>query len=203
MIVIELQHIYVDLPPSLLLLVLIEIDQNLRFSSNRHLTEKNHVPTNKFNFTRTRLEDLVNHQKNKRLLIHDTTQPGLAICVTSTGNKSFQLHYWDKQRRKSVVMTLGRFPSMHIRDARRKAAKLIVDIEDGIDVKQVAKSIKTETIFSDMFSEWIEKHAKPHKRSWQEDTRRYLLYMKQPFGNKPISWLLRRLFIAIATIYLL
>lgn len=143
---------------------------------------------NKLNFTFDRLKRLVHDGSAKRLLLHDTTQPGLAICITPTGAKSFQLHYWDKMRRRSVVMTLGKFPAMSFVEARRKAREYIVDIDNGIDVKEKLKSVKEEDRFADVFSDWLEKHAKPHKRSWGEDQRRFDLYMKKQFGNKPISW---------------
>ena len=45
-----------------------------------------------------------------------------------------------------------------------------------------------EDTYSEVFEDELEKHAKPHKRSWKEDERRYNLYMKGKLGNKPLSW---------------
>lgn len=144
--------------------------------------------TNKFNFTYNKLNHLKHDGSTKRLLYHDTYQRGLALCLTPAGNKSFQLHHWDKQRRKSVVMTLGKFPQTLINEARDKAATLILDINSGKDVIEAAKSAKEEDTFGEVFSDWLDTHAKPHKRSWQEDERRYNLYMKVKLGKKPLTW---------------
>jgi len=143
---------------------------------------------NRFNFTYHRLSNLRHDGSQKRLLFHDTVQRGLIICLTPAGNKSFQVHHWDKKRRKSVVMTIGKFPKITIDKARNDAAKLVLEINSGIDVIEAAKSVKEEDTFSNVFEDWLTKHAQPHKRSWEEDQRRYNLYMKKSFGKKPVSW---------------
>ena len=143
---------------------------------------------NKFNFTFDRLNNLTHDGGKRRLLFHDITQKGLVLCITHAGNKSFQFHHWDKTRQRSVVMTLGKFPALTINTAREYAAELIVAINKGIDVIEHRRSAKEEDTFSDVFYDWLEKHAKPHKRSWREDERRYNLYMKGKLGNKSLSW---------------
>jgi integrase len=85
-------------------------------------------------------------------------------------------------------MTLGKFPAMDVNSARSKARSLIGEVESGIDVKEAQRSARNEDKFAQVFYDWLEKHAKPHKRSWDEDLRRYKLYMERSFGNKPISW---------------
>ena len=42
--------------------------------------------------------------------------------------------------------------------------------------------------FSELFTRWLEQFAKPHKRTWDEDFRRYQNYMEVPFGKKKLSW---------------
>ena len=140
------------------------------------------------NFTYDRLIHLTHDGEKGRMLVHDETQKGLVLCITPAGNKSFQLHHWDKRRKKSVVVTLGKFPQMTFTKAREKARKHIDQIEDGVDVIEEKKSAQVEDTFSEVFENWLKKHAKPHKKSWEEDERRYNLYMKDKLEKKPLSW---------------
>ncbi len=143
---------------------------------------------NKINFTDNQLRKLAHDGSTKRLYFYDSGQPGLSLCLTSTGTKSFQLQVWDKARGKSVVKTLGKYPAMAINQARQLAAELLASVHNGVDVIEAAKAVKNEDTLEDIFTRWIEIHAKPHKKSWDEDERRYILYVKEPLGNKPLSW---------------
>ena len=140
----------------------------------------------KFNFTDTRFQKLAHDGGGKRLYFYDTVQPSLAICITPTGNKSFQLQAWDKHRGKSIVKTIGRYPKMSITSARKEAHDLLSDIHDGEDVISKARKKKGEDCLDDIFERWLE-GAKQHKRSWKHDQGRYDLYIRKTLGKKRIS----------------
>lgn len=142
----------------------------------------------KFNFTDNQLRKLDHDGGGKRLYFYDSGQSGLSLCITTAGTKSFQLQTWDKTRGKSVVKTLGKYPAMAISQARQLAAELLVSVKGGVDVIEEARAIKNEDTFTDIFTRWLEIHAKPHKKSWDEDERRYHLYVDEPLGNKQLSW---------------
>ena len=146
------------------------------------------MPKNKFNFTDNQLRKLAHDGGNKRMYFYDTGQPGLSLCITPSGTKSFQLQVWDKTRGKSVSKAIGKYPAMSINQARMIAADLFTSVNDGIDVIEAAKAVKNEDTFADIFTRWIEIHAKPHKKSWDEDERRYHLYIEEPLGRKQLSW---------------
>ena len=142
----------------------------------------------KINFTDNQLRKLAHDGGSKRLYFYDTGQPGLSLCITPAGTKSFQLQAWDKTRGKSVTKTLGKYPAMAINQARQMAADLLSSVNDGIDVIEAAKAVKNEDTFADIFTRWLEIHAKPHKKSWDEDERRYHLYIEESLGSKQLSW---------------
>jgi integrase len=144
----------------------------------------------KINFTDYRLRQLVHDGSNKRLYFYDSGQPGLALQITPSGTKSFQIQTWDKVRGKSVVKSIGRYPAMSIDQARRQVAALLKAVKDGKDVIDASQTLRDEPTFGKLFSHWLES-AKKHKRSWRDDQARYDLYMKDIFDNKKLSWFTR------------
>lgn len=142
---------------------------------------------NKINFTDNQIRKISN-DSSKRLYFYDIGQPALSLCITPAGTKSFQLQAWDKTRGKSVTKTLGKYPALAVNQARQLAAGLLASVNNGVDVIEAAKAIKNEDTFAEIFTQWLENFAKPHKKSWDEDEKRYALYIQQPLGKKTISW---------------
>ncbi|BCL59474.1 integrase [Desulfomarina profundi] len=143
---------------------------------------------NKINFTDTKLRKLNHDGSTKRLYFYDAGQPALSLCITPAGTKSFQFQAWDRARGKSVTKSIGKYPSVAINHARQLAANLLTEVNKGVDVIEAAKAIKNEDTLAVIFSRWLDVYAKPHKKSWDEDKRRYTLYIDKPLGSKPISW---------------
>ncbi len=115
----------------------------------------------------------------------------MRLQITPTGTKSFQFQIWDKKRQKPVTITLGKYPNLSILQAREKAVNEMAAVNSGEDIESSIRLLKNESVFSDIFLKWIEIHAKPHKKSWEDDQHRYSLYIKRPFGNKKLSWFTR------------
>jgi integrase len=105
--------------------------------------------------------------------VRDELNPGFALRVFPNGSKSwvFIYHYQGRKRR----MTLGRYPSLSLKDAHKayRAAKKRLD--DGVDPaseSQVAKAneCRAPTVGA-LVDDYLERWAKPNKRSWREDER--------------------------------
>lgn len=143
---------------------------------------------NKFRFTHERLRKLKHDGSKKRLLYWDTDTKGLVLCLTKAGVKSFQFQMWSRAHKKSMVQTLGTFPALSLKEAREQATAKRMRINAGEDIVATARGVRDEDTFAVMFERWLEQFAKPHKKSWNEDERRYNLYMKKQFGNKKVSW---------------
>ncbi len=106
-----------------------------------------------------------------RVIYKDDKTPGLKLVVTSTGCKSFMLVKRIKGSLRWV--TLGRAESMSVSAARLAATSKAAEIASGDAVKRQ----KTMT-FAEVFAEYIEKHAKPRKRTWKQDVNAQRLYLR-------------------------
>ncbi len=87
------------------------------------------MPTTKQNLTDNRLRSFDHNSLEKRLILFDDKQPGLALQITPAGTKTFQFRNWDKRRRQTKILTLGKYPAVSINDARNIAAGLLTDLK--------------------------------------------------------------------------
>lgn len=124
--------------------------------------------------------------KKKRSIYYDKKQPKLACLVSVNKVKTFALHAYDKIRKKPIQHTIGRYPDISINTAREIAAKLLVQIAEGVDIKEAARAIRQEQTVDDLFNNWLV-HAKVRLRTWTDSERSYNIHIKPTFGNKRIS----------------
>ncbi len=150
---------------------------------------------NKINFTKAALDALPIPASGQRATYHDAKANGLQIRVGSTGVKTFCVFRRIKGGQPER-MTLGRYPSMTIEQARRKAAEINATIEGGANPAEAKRALKAELTFADLFKEYLERHAKVRKRTWAEDEAQYRQYLETPFGSKKISAIDRKMIAA-------
>jgi integrase len=140
----------------------------------------------KINFTDDRLRK-IQPVKQKRIYLYDTKTPGLRLQITPAGALTFQFQVHDPRKRQAVTRTLGRYPKVSISKARELAGIEAGKVASGIDIEKEAQAQRQEWTLDELFDYWLENHAKPHKKSWHEDERRYNLYIKKPLGKKKLS----------------
>ena len=108
-----------------------------------------------------------------RLDVPDGKVPGLSLRVTPSGSKSWALRYRLGGGRAGRLrrITLGQYPVVGLATARRKATTVLRKVDAGDDpAEEKIESRRADTIEA-LAREYIERHAKPHKRSWREDSR--------------------------------
>lgn len=144
----------------------------------------------KLNFTKAAIESLPLPVIGQRAVYHDEKVKGLQIRLTAAGIKTFcvfrRIKGGDPER-----ITLGRFPEMTIEQARRKAAEITTLILEGKNPAEVKRQRKSELTFAELFTEYLERHAKPRKRTWKEDTQKYNDYLHKAIGSKKLSLVTR------------
>lgn len=103
----------------------------------------------------------------------DDGTPGLYLRVFASGNRSFI--YRCKLAGKVRVLTLGDAAVMTLAEARRLAHEAAAKVRAGIDPAAAQQQAKAERrrmpTVADFAVEYIERHARPLKRSWAEDRR--------------------------------
>jgi integrase len=98
---------------------------------------------------------------------------GLGVRVSPKGKKSFVYMY--RLEGKARFMTLGDYPKMTLADAHKAHADARKKVEQGIDpgaeaIAERAEERQAPTV-AVLADEYMEKWAKPRKRSWREDER--------------------------------
>ena len=111
--------------------------------------------------------------KKERYEVWETNGKGFGVRVSSTGRKSFIFLY--KFQGTSRRITFGNYPEISLADAHAAHAKSRQLLEQGSDPATAEQDEKEESRRSPsvkrLVAEYIEKYAKPRKRSWKEDER--------------------------------
>lgn len=126
----------------------------------------------------------------KRMEYFDASVPGLALRVTPTGARSWSVLY--RHRGRLRRMTLGALDLLSLADARERARDLLYAAGKGEDpdaAKQDAKQAQTVGELADLY---IEKWAKPRKRSWKADDRMLRLKVLPTWKHRAVADITRR-----------
>jgi integrase len=133
----------------------------------------------KINFSRATLSGLPVAPAGKRLYYSDIKEPGLLLCVTANGTKSFQVY--QKIAGRPIRVTLGRFsnsladsveiprgvdhkdflsntPELNVRMARTLAGLVKVDLKSGINPSDAKKANRDELTLGELFDEYEKRH---------------------------------------------
>ncbi|MEW6253630.1 MAG: Arm DNA-binding domain-containing protein, partial [Planctomycetota bacterium] len=82
-------------------------------------------------FSKTTLLGLRPPTSSDRFYVYDDAAPGLALCVTARGVRTF--YYVARVGDRPVRIKLGRLDALSVDDARRRAAELAGDVAKGRD----------------------------------------------------------------------
>lgn len=143
----------------------------------------------KFNFTKEKLDNLPT--PNERETYYDAKTVGLNIRITKNGTKSFSFYRRIKGG-EPIRVTLGKYPLVSIENARLEASKLNLSVESRNNPAAVRNAHKAELTFKDLFNQYMERHSKPKKRTWNEDLQKYDKYLNKPLGKLKISDISRK-----------
>lgn len=135
------------------------------------------------NFTKATLSSLPIPSKGKRSYYYDSKTRGLTISITSSGTKTFLVYRWVNSKPERIM--LGRFPELSIEQARGKAAAVNASIAKGENPNDKRRADRAEMTLGNLFNEYLERHAKAHKKAWREDEAQFNRYL--------FSWQQRKL----------
>jgi len=104
---------------------------------------------------------------DRRTEYFDAAQPGLALRVTPAGAKSWTVLY--RHRGRLRRLTLGTPNELSLADARERARDALRDVRDGADPATEKQDGRTAETIGELADLYIERWAKPRKRSWKAD----------------------------------
>lgn len=98
----------------------------------------------KFRFTKKALEDLPVPEKRQR--VRDTGVLGLVLDLFPSGTKTFRVYKKIKGANKPVNVTLGKFPSISIENARKAASEAINRLSSGINPNDEQRAARKSNV---------------------------------------------------------
>ncbi len=125
--------------------------------------------------------------RSERYEVWDASTPGFGVRVSPAGRKTFvYLYRFEGLARR---MTLGVYPRISLATARGKQgrARLLLEKEGrdpGAEQMHVKRADRDSLSVQDLADTYIEKWAKPRKRSWQEDQRQLTANVLPFIGRK-------------------
>jgi integrase len=137
----------------------------------------------RLNFTKRDIDALALPPQGKRLWVYDGRVRGLALQVTSTGAKSF--YVVRKVEGRTEFIRLGAYPDLTIEQARKSAQAVNGEIARGINPAEQRREKHREWTLGELWADYLEHHAKVHKRSWRTDELRFKYLL--PWANRKLS----------------
>jgi integrase len=132
--------------------------------------------------------------KAQRYDARELSGDGFAIRVSPSGEKSWVFFYSFEGRKRR--MTLGSYPHLSLAEARKKHREALRtlqrEIDPGLEKQNKQADARLSSTVDDLINEYIEKWAKPRKRSWQEDERCLNKDVKPTWGKRKAKDITRR-----------
>ncbi len=134
------------------------------------------------NFTHKWLDSITSAEN--RDVWHDSGCKNLTVRF-GTGKEVTKTFYWyGRIGGQPTRMKLGRYPQMSVPAARDEAARISGVAASGEFPKARATAFRDEMTLGQLFNWYLDFHAKPHKRTWEEDQRNYEKRLIQWSGKK-------------------
>ncbi|MEM5296938.1 site-specific integrase [Burkholderia sp. JPY481] len=121
-----------------------------------------------------------------RVTYRDSEIRGLELRVSASGVKSFSVLKRTRAGRLERL-GLGRFPVVDTKRARHEAATLLAEISAGANPAEARRALRAEPTLDGLFATFLDDHAKPFKKSWEEDEAQYRRYLAAPLGARRAS----------------
>lgn len=120
----------------------------------------------------------------------DAKLSGFGLRVSPSGRKSWILLYRFKGHPRRL--TLGQYPVLGLADARARAKHSLASVVKGIDPGAAKRVERSAITFAELAEEYIERHAKPKKRTWRDDSRMLEKYVPREWRRTKAADVERR-----------
>ena len=140
---------------------------------------------------RRKLTDLfVQSRKTiSREMIWDERCPGLALSVRPTGKKAWKVVY--RYQRRPRWLHLGDARVIGLADARRLAARVMLDVAEGKDPVAERRAERDSGTFAELAAQYVELYSKKHNKSWKQAEKLVARYLLPKWGKMKASAITR------------
>lgn len=119
-------------------------------------------------------------------VLWDDACPGFGLRLYPSGAKAFVIKFRSHGRQR--LMTLGALAELSVDEARARAQQARLSIREGTDPLLERRKAKHRGMtFGEFCEEYLERHARPKKRSASEDERRIEKILKPAWGRLPLA----------------
>lgn len=125
-----------------------------------------------------------------RVTYLDPSVRGFGLRVSANGARSWVVRY--RRGRLTRRVTLGSYPKLSLADARAKAKETLGRVALGEDPAADRRTERGAPTFDDLANEYLERHARPKKRSAHEDARILAKYVPNRWRKVPAHTVTRR-----------
>lgn len=126
---------------------------------------------------------------NSRDVRWDDLLPGFGVRVYPSGKKAFVLSYRVSGRKR--MFTIGRYGVFTLEQAKEEAKDYLRKVAKGFDpLEEKERKAKGENI-KDLCAEYLDRYAKPRKKSWKDDRGRINNHILPAWGNRKVDSLKR------------
>lgn len=116
--------------------------------------------------------------------------PGLHLRVTANGTKTFSVMY--RSGGRLMRRTLGRYPRISLRSARRTALDQLRDAREAADRVGSGLITHPEITYAQLVTAYTEKHLKPNTRTWESIQKGLMRPLMEPFFHRAVASISRR-----------
>jgi integrase len=152
--------------------------------------------SDKINFTKTSLIELIEKNAGRRLVVRDMMCRGLIAELRPGGSLTFYFYRFFHGRPARIK--IGPFPALSVENARKAVAKMQGAVAEGKDPRVERQRAKTMPDLKALFTHWMESHAKLHKRTWKADEDNYRKFLAK-WGTRRLSDIKRGDVVALHT----
>lgn len=124
-------------------------------------------------------------RNNSAHYLNDELVPGLAARIYPSGRKSYVIRYRTAEKRQRVL-SLGDCSVLKLGDARALAREKLVDVLKGADPQAQKRAAATAKTMGDLCDLYIERHARPRKKTWRQDEKRLGRNVRTQWANRTV-----------------
>ena len=116
----------------------------------------------------------------------DARVPGLCVRVSPSGVRTWTFRYRSKDLSSFKRLGLGKYPEVGLSLARQRAQERRVGVSGGADpqAERKAKREASALTFDSLADDYLERYAKPHKRSWANDALYLRAHVRPAWGSR-------------------